>query len=668
MGGVLMKFKYFLLLMFGINLSLHTGGIKSLAASGDAVVEKISTVDEDKSVDVEVSTSKGSSFRVVLPKTVSINPNTGIGTYDIKVSGDIDPDRVITIKCNETVTLSSEAGDQSLEFDVSKTKTKWYWNDIKNSNVDTITEEINLKEGQVIPAGQFIGNLTFYINCAYDVEEGVFTAEDAEELGYDIATARSITIPSEINYSNGKVKKIRSVEGSLFKDSTVLESVTIEEGVLGVGPNAFENCTSLSSIQLPNSLTDIEDNAFKGTTSLAIPLEIGPNLDKIENNAFEDSAITRITFNDSVGAKRITFDSYAFKNCVNLETVTMPETREVVLGGSSFYGCTKLKTIEGEDNIIICANAFSNCTGLEEVTLDFSNPLSTTAGVFQRCNSLTTVNLTGVKKIEKYAFTECPELTTVVINEGITSIENDAFRDCHKLTSLPIQSTLTEIGESAFENCYVASGSYTIPAGVTVISKSAFEKCYAIDSLRFEGVITEVGEAAFKNCGGNTLTFKDGLVTIGYDAFAYSSSFPGTKITEINLPDTVTTIGDSAFKRSAFTTFKVPKGVTVLSAEMIANSKDLESITLHENVRAFGKQTFYETGLKSIEIPNKVVAIPVNCFGYCTSLSSVITHKDLLLYDTGAFKGCSSLSEIRVNNSATINGDVFSSNTNVIRE
>ena len=51
----------------------------------------------------------------------------------------------------------------------------------------------------------------------------------------------------------------------------------------------------------------------------------------------------------------------------------------------------------------------------------------------------------GTTKIEREAFCDCPELTSVTIPNSVTSIGNYAFWGCSRLTSITIPTHITNI-------------------------------------------------------------------------------------------------------------------------------------------------------------------------------------------------------------------------------
>ena len=118
----------------------------------------------------------------------------------------------------------------------------------------------------------------------------------------------------------------------------------------------------------------------------------------------------------------------AFRDCINLTSVTIPNSVPVISG-------------------------FSNCTSLTSVNI----PNSATdifSYAFEGCTSLTAVNIpNSVTIISAYAFSGCSSLTTVNIPNSVTNIGWSAFADCSNLTAVNIPNSVIWIGAGAFYNC-----------------------------------------------------------------------------------------------------------------------------------------------------------------------------------------------------------------------
>ena len=356
-------------------------------------------------------------------------------------------------------------------------------------------------------------------------------------------------------------------------------SIVLKEGTLGIADSAFYGCTGLTSVTIPDSVTSIGSSAFSGCTSLTsitvakgntkyhsagnclIETESKTLIAGCKNSIIPtDGSVTRI-------------GSYAFERC-GLTSVTIPDS-VTSIGGRAFSWCVGLTSVTiGKGVTSIGDGAFSNCNGLTSITIP--NSVTSIGGrAFSWCGWLTSVTIgDSVTSIGSYAFENCSSLTSVTIPDSVTSIGDYAFRYCARLTSVTIPDSVTSIGSSAFSgctsltsitvakgntkyhsagNCLIETESKTLIAGcknsiiptdgsVTRIGSYAFERC-DLTSVTIPDSVTSIGDSAFSNCTGLTsVTIGDSVTSIGDSAFSDC-----TGLTSVTIPDSVTSIGESAF-------------------------------------------------------------------------------------------------------------------------
>ncbi len=73
------------------------------------------------------------------------------------------------------------------------------------------------------------------------------------------------------------------------------------------------------------------------------------------------------------------------------------------------------------------------------------------AGAFQAYSSPDIPH--GVRSIQKWAFSYCSRLTTLVLNNGLVVVEKFAFTYCIFLKCIVVPPTVREIEEEAFLQC-----------------------------------------------------------------------------------------------------------------------------------------------------------------------------------------------------------------------
>ena len=173
----------------------------------------------------------------------------------------------------------------------------------------------------------------------------------------------------------------------------------------------------------------------------------------------------------------------------------------------------------------------------------------------------------------------------VIIKNGVTSIGKDAFFQCTGLTSVTIPNSVTSIGEEAFSMCSGLT-SVTIPNSVTSIGSSAFFQCSGLTSVTIPNSVTSIGRDAFYNCYRLTSVHISDLAAWCNISFEKSNSNPlsyahhlylnGTEVTDLAIPNSVTSIGNWAFLScSSLTSVTIPNSVTSIGEDAFSGCSSL---------------------------------------------------------------------------------------------
>lgn len=143
-----------------------------------------------------------------------------------------------------------------------------------------------------------------------------------------------------------------------------------------------------------------------------------------------------------------------------------------------------------------------------------------------------------------------------------------------------------------------------------------------------------------------TITADDlvGATEVKNYAFYYSN------IINITLPDSITSIGNSAFAYcSALTQITIPNSVTSIGTNVFQKCKSLTQVILSDSITIIRSNTFaYCSALMSIVIPNGVTSIDSGAFFNCSSLTSITLHDSVTSIGSDAFNKCSSLTSINI--------------------
>ena len=251
----------------------------------------------------------------------------------------------------------------------------------------------------------------------------------------------------------------------------------------------------------------------------------------------------------------------------------------------------------------------------------------------------------------------------------ITNIRGSAFAGCSSLKSITIPNSETHIGYCAFEGC-------TSLNSVKVSNKNWYDyfKNFGVSDITFIVSTPQKYEEAQK-LGATKLAIdsnskyasNDGLCLIDNGKLIL---FIGKDLTECTIPESVTSIGERAFKGcSSLKSFKGKFAsedgrCLIKDGELIAFAPaGLTSYTIPNSVTSIGRYTFSDcSSITSITIPNSVTSIGEWAFKYCRSLTSITIPNSVTKIGGWAFYGCSSLTSITIPESVTSIGEsAFSS-------
>ena len=365
----------------------------------------------------------------------------------------------------------------------------------------------------------------------------------------------------------------------------------------------------------------------------------------------------RVTYNGE-GYSVVSIGALAFYKCSSIASIAIPSS-VTSIGYYAFYGCTSLPSITIPNSVTsIGGSAFEGCSSLTSITI--GNSVTSIGGrAFYGCSSLTSITIpNSVTEIGDFAFYGCKGLISIDVNESngnyasfggvlydkelttliycpesktsvevpnsVTSIVNTAFKGCTFLTS--IQWNAKKCDDFSDSNAPFSSivgqiTSFIFGDNVEHIPSYLCYDMNKLTSIEIPNSVTEIGECAFCGCSALTsITIGNSVTEIGVSAFASCSS-----LSSITIGNSVTEIGNNVFDGcSSLTSITIPNSVTSIGDCAFWSCSSLTSIEIPNSVTSIGKRVFQEcSSLTSVIIGNGVTSIGRGAFAYC-SLSSVL--------------------------------------------
>lgn len=249
-----------------------------------------------------------------------------------------------------------------------------------------------------------------------------------------------------------------------------------------------------------------------------------------------------------------------------------------------------------------------------------------------------------MQSIETYSFHNL-KITSVIIPASLKSFGSNALSKYSLLTSLTFEPNclLTNLPLACFAGCDLRT--FLIPPNVRTISATCFNDNTNMNSINVDTMniyFTSDGKAIYSNSNtliycasnvGTTFTVPSNVPVIGEGAFVSS------QCQTIILPNELKEIKYFAFANSKITRIDIPDSVTDIASSCFISCPNLEYVKLPINLKSINASCFKAcSSLKSIVIPDNVTVIEKNAFANCPNLVNVTLPKNLQELGGGVFE------------------------------
>lgn len=318
------------------------------------------------------------------------------------------------------------------------------------------------------------GNTVFIPKTVTAISSKAFFASDVRQILVDADNPNYVAADGVLFSKD--MKTLLAVPGAY-----TAESYSVPEGVESIGIYAFHTCILIEEVIFPSSLRSIGEQAFfhamnikrlqmnEGLTAIGAncfawcygleDVTIPSTLSKITGSAFtECNALETIVIPEGVSV----IEYFAFESCPMLKHVYLPTTLTVI-GTGAFGNCTALTDVcyagtqETWEGMTIATESYSGSRPvvIDTCTIHYNIPVEAYLNLdYENDNDILTFSGSGfIPGGWHYWDAEKDTVTTVLVNGNYPSIESGAFSDYPELSTVIFNTDTTAIGKDAFAAC-----------------------------------------------------------------------------------------------------------------------------------------------------------------------------------------------------------------------
>lgn len=493
------------------------------------------------------------------------------------------------------------------------------------------------------------------------------------------------TMPAKVNYHIGKefdstgiVVTATASDGNVIdvtKDCTYsgFDSSSPKQCEITVHYGSF-TCAFEVTIMQPESISDIvsyNNVYFVGdTTSLSvrsITVKYSDGSEVVKSGYTVDNTLVteagqipiNVNYFNVVGTKNVTvYDSFSVHiGSPNREDVTAKFNLDA--NTLSISGTGKITILhENSEHLIVPDSLFKRCVkiifsdGITEISDGFGYQFESLTHI-ELGNTITSIaggNFTtflgtklefpaSLKAIQGGTFSSCPNLTEIVFHEGLQEIQGGTLNGFQSLDSVVFPLSLNLLSSGAFAGAkinnveigstdsmvsssgiYIPSCKNLIIRGGTIDGTSGTISLSVLENLTLKSAVKFIGKSHFSPCFDTlkSVTIENGIAEIPPSCFSNCS-----KITEITIPASITSIGESAFSGTSLKNLEIPNGVQTIGKSAFSNTR-LVSVSVPASVTTIGENAFVAQATTNVTLNKKTNEISGSPWGATGTITWLI--------------------------------------------
>ena len=277
--------------------------------------------------------------------------------------------------------------------------------------------------------------------------------------------------------------------------------------------------------------------------------------------------------------------------------------------------------------------------------------------------NMTSLDLNNVETLERSALYKPQKLETIMIPKTLlkgtntTGLKEGAFEECTKLKEYKVHSDNPDFTDEAgvlfsknkdilyFYPPAKDGEKYNIPTTVKELAQKAFQGANKLTSMDIPNTVETIGIEAFRNMKG--------LVTVNFQTPSKIKELKADvfracdKLKEVVLPASITEIAAAFYECGELEKITIPEGskLKTIKASAFATNKKLKNFNIEGScdLETIESNAFANAEkLESFNFPKSVKNIELNAFSGCKNMTTVKFHDDadIEIIGAGAFADC----------------------------